>query len=356
MSPFTANRFLKKRHLIGLGCFCSSLFFSWNATAHSVESIHAHPSAEHLNKKCAYIASYSSGYDWQDRLESRLKQLLAKHCKIETFYMNSKRLNSHEALSAAGNQAKQFIDQLQPDLVIVSDDNAVKYVLSQYYSTSDTPFVFCGVNSSGRHYHLPYPNTTGMIETSPYRNLLKMLFSYYPTQSNIAFLTTTGTTANKNIEEFTQISQQKRTFYTHAYQAKTEQEWRQLFKKLQEDPSVNFIILGNNAAFPAWNHLENLNWVKKYTQKITIATQEWMMPYSTIGYTKIPEEQGEWAALASIEVLKGTPIHYLATVPNQHFNLWKNSALLPKLKQPLPIELLQQARPLNPDSANMAEK
>ncbi len=302
-------------------------------------------------KICAYIASYAPGYEWQDRLEKSLKKTLKNHCTIKTHYMNSKKLSSFEQLKAAGDKAKDFIENINPSLVIVSDDNAVQYVLKEHYRNSTTSFVFCGVNNSGGNYGLPYRNTTGMIETSPFRNLFQILFREYPGKSHIAYLTTTGTTAAKNILEFHNIVKELQLPKSSAYRAQSEEDWKQIFTKLQNDPTVDFIILGNNAAFPQWNRKENIEWVKTHTRKVTAATQKWMMDYATIGYTKVPEEQGEWAGLAAVEILKGVPIQYLSVVPNQEFTFWKNESLIQELDSPLSESLLKQARSFQPPSS-----
>lgn len=308
-------------------------------------------------KICAYIASYAPGYEWQDRLEKSLKQTLHNHCTIKTHYMDSKKLSSLAHLEAAGLKAKAFIEEIKPSLVIVSDDNAVKFVLREHYPNNPMPFVFCGVNNSGGNYGLPFNNTTGMIETSPFHNLFKILFQNYPGKSHIAYLTTTGTTAAKNIAEFHSIINDLQLPESSAYRAQTEADWKQIFTKLQNDPSVDFIILGNNAAFPQWNQQENIEWIKKHTRKVTAATQKWMMDYATIGYTKVPEEQGEWAGLAAVEILKGVPIQYLSVVPNQKFTFWKNDYLIHELDSPLSESLLKQARSFkSPSSAIKANK
>ncbi len=338
----------------------SILFFStiaWGNTSIEANSQQQNIQPNKNLKVCAYVASYAPGYEWQDQLEKSLKQTLHNHCTIKTHHMDSKKLSSLAQLQAAGLKAKAFIEEINPSLVIVSDDNAVKFVLQEHYRNSPIPFVFCGVNNSGGNYGLPFNNTTGMIETSPLGNLFKILFKNYPGKSHIAYLTTTGTTAAKNIAEFHDIIRELQLPQSSAYRAQSDTDWKRIFIQLQNDPSVDFIILGNIAALPNWNRKENIEWVKKHTRKATAATQKWMMDYSAIGYTKIPEEQGEWAGLSAIEILEGVPIQHLAVVPNQTFTLWKNEYLVKQLELPLSEELLRQARSFkSPSSTTKANK
>lgn len=328
---------LIERYLYSLLFALTGLFCSTSLAAEPAE-----PDVKKL-PTCAYIASYAPGYDWQDKLEKALKDNLQPRCHLKTFYMDSKRLKNESALNKVGDEAKAFIDSVNPTLVIASDDNAVFYVLKRHYRNSKLPFVFCGINYIGGDYGLPYRNTTGMIESSAFDQLFHILFSNLPSKSHIGFLTTTGTTANKNVAEFHE-SVRSQNLISSAYRAHNQEDWRKLFKTMQQDPKVDFIILDNNAAFPEWDKNFNLEWVKQYTQKLTASTHEWMMPYTAIGLTKSPAEQGEWSAKASIEILQGVPIHYLAVVPNQENILWKNKLLLQNIKESLPQELLEQAR------------
>lgn len=303
-------------------------------------------------KVCAYVASYAPGYEWQDQLEKSLKQTLHNHCTIKTHYMDSKKLLSSVQLEAAGLTAKAFIEEVKPNIVIVSDDNAVKFVLRNHYRNSSMPFVFCGVNHSGGNYGLPFSNTTGMIEKSPFQNLFKILFQNYPGKNHVAYLTTTEISAAKNIVEFHKNITALQLPESSAYRAQTEADWKRIFIELQKDPSVDFIILGNMAGLPNWNRQEKIEWIKKHTRKVTAATHKWMMNYAAIGYTKIAEEQGQWAGLAAIEVLEGVPIQHLAIVPNQTFTFWKNEDFVKQLELPLSEEFLRQARSFKSTSSS----
>ena len=291
---------------------------------------------------CVYIASYAPGYAWQNRIERALTQTLQNQCQIKTFFMNSKKVLDNESLQKIGLNAVAFIESHSPDVVIVSDDNAVKYVLKEHYRNSQLPFVFCGVNSSGTPYGLPYKNTTGMVEKNPTEAILKLLFSINPSKTHVAFMTTSGTTANKDIHEFHQLVN-KLGIASSAFQIRNEKEWRRLYKQLQEDPKVDIILFSNRAAFKTWDHSKNIEWIKQHNNKISITTQDWMMPYVAVGMNKIPEEQGHWAGAAAIEVLNGTPVSQISVVPNQQFQLWINPLFAKPFKEQLPENIFSQA-------------
>jgi len=303
----------------------------------SIISVGAHAEApvEKERPVCVYIASYAPGYSWQNGIEKGLNQALKGHCHIKTFFMNSKRVFDEDDLQKIGLQAVDFIESNSPKVVIVSDDNAVKNVLKPHYKDSKLPFVYCGVNNSGTPYGLPYKNTTGMVEKNPTENLLSLLFSTQPSKTYIAFLTTQGTSANSDIIEFNKVVK-KFGIKSTAYQVQTEEEWRKTYKQLQEDPQIDIILFSNRAALKSWNHETNLEWIKQHNHKISITTQDWMMPYVALGMNKIPDEQGYWAGQAAVAILNGTPPNQISVVPNQDFQLWINPTIAKPFKEYLP--------------------
>ena len=306
------------------------------------------PFTEHATKTtdtlpvCLYIASYAPGYPWQDGIERGLRRTLNHQCQLKTFFMNTKKISSKIKLEKIGLQAIDFIVANKPDIVIVSDDNAVKYVLEPHYKNSTIPFVFCGVNNTATTYQLPYKNTTGMIEKNPTKHLLRLLFSHNPSKTKIAFLTSISTTTDKNIDEFTTLTDSLGIKH-QIYKLSNEKEWRETYKKVQESDEIDLIYFYNWSDFRTWNHQKNIAWALKYNHKLSFTTQNEMMPYVAVGINKTPDEQGVWAGQAAIEILKGTPPNEIAIVPNQNFQLWVNKQLAKPFKKELPENVFLQS-------------
>lgn len=291
---------------------------------------------------CLYIASYAPGYPWQNGIERGIRQSLNDKCELKTFFMNTKQVFKESELEKIGVQAIDFIASNNPDVVIVSDDNATKYVLEKHYKNSRIPFVFCGVNNTGSTYNLPYKNTTGMIEKNPTEYLLKLLFNISPSKTRVAFLTSNGTTAKKDVIEFNQLADQLGIKH-QAYQIQDENEWRKVYKKVQESDDIDLIYFSNRAAFNTWDHQKNIDWALQHNHKLSFTTQDWMMPYVAVGINKIPDEQGVWAGQAALEILKGTPPSEIAVVPNQNFQLWINKEFARPFKKELPENVFSKS-------------
>ena len=68
------------------------------------------------------------------------------------------------------------------------------------------------------------------------------------------------------------------------------------------------------------------------------------MPFAMIGVTKVPEEQGEWAAKSALRILGGMAPSDIPIVPNNQRDIWINHELLAAASLELPIGLMRKGK------------
>ena len=118
--------------------------------------------------KVMIIGSYHQDYPWELDYNRGIRDTLGDNHSYYNFHMDTKRLKPAAYLSQA-NEAWDLYQSVNPDLVFLGDDNAVKYLHTRFRKTK-TPIVFLGINSDSRHYKLnEADNFTGVFE----RPLLK---------------------------------------------------------------------------------------------------------------------------------------------------------------------------------------
>ncbi len=81
--------------------------------------------------------------------------------------MDTHRYPEIDATKKAALAAFELARDLQPDIIITSDDNAAKYLIVPYLVDTATPVVFTGINGTVREYGFPAKNVTGMVEVAP---------------------------------------------------------------------------------------------------------------------------------------------------------------------------------------------
>src|SRR3989344_4725417 len=92
--------------------------------------------------------------------------------------MDTKRNPAEEFKKKAGEDAHLAIEVFKPDVLMVSDDNAFKYIIVPFYKDVALPVVFSGLNWDASLYGAPYANTTGMIEISLTNQIIDHLKTY----------------------------------------------------------------------------------------------------------------------------------------------------------------------------------
>lgn len=113
--------------------------------------------------KILVIESYHQGFAWDQSYIQGLEEVLGESYQLSYFEMDTKRLPPAEHANRAELAWQRYLE-LQPQLVILGDDNALKYLGRRFAQTS-VPVVYLGVNNNPRHYHVHQRfNITGVLE------------------------------------------------------------------------------------------------------------------------------------------------------------------------------------------------
>ena len=106
----------------------------------------------------------------------------------ERFYLDTKRRTSAEWKKKVAEDAVKKIEEFNPDLVIVFDDNACELVAKKYIGKT-LPFVFAGMNGEPGDYGFPADNITGVLERGHVNESMELLKRLVPSLTKAAFIT-----------------------------------------------------------------------------------------------------------------------------------------------------------------------
>ncbi|MFT6300834.1 MAG: ABC-type uncharacterized transport system substrate-binding protein [Pseudomonadales bacterium] len=288
--------------------------------------------AQSSNKpSCLYVASYHVGYSWSDGVERGLRERLQEQCNITEFYMDTKRRKSPEQKVAAGQAAYDLIKNLKPDVVITSDDNAAKYLIVPHLLDKEIPVVFSGINWTVDEYGFPASNVTGIVEIAPIKPMLKegVRMAGIPEDHpiRIAYL---GASTLSEIKNFSRVKTTAESLEMTVDRILAEDfdEWKEGLELAQ---TYDLVVMGSSSGIAKFSEQEASAWAEKTTRTLSLTNHEWMMPYAAIGYTKVAEEHGEWAAASAIAILNGVRAIDIPLVTNRRWDTWTNEALLLEL-------------------------
>lgn len=275
-------------------------------------------------KKVIYINSYHRGHPSSDEImDAVLQRFSSDSFNIRSYYMDTKR---HPDIAYIQNITAQLFDSIQlyqPDILIVSDDNAVKYIVKPNIDQLAMPIVFCGVNGSDKAYHLPHEKVTGMLEVLPVFETVTALKKYYPQSINILVLTENTTTSRKEqVMLDTSLTRLGMTV-DHVLVDEFEQ-WKDAF--VEANNQYDMIYMVTHGAIAHWNHEEAIALLDEHLKVPVITCEDFMMPYAVFGLTKVASEQGIWAAEAARAILSGKRTTDFPVTTNKLFNTWINES------------------------------
>jgi ABC-type uncharacterized transport system substrate-binding protein len=295
-------------------------------------------SSAQKNQKILWVDSYHKGYVWSDEIGRSIQETLkGRGVEFVEIHMDTKRNRSEDFKREAGLKVKMLIDEIKPDVVIASDDNATKYVIVPYFMESKLPFVFCGINWDASRYGFPTSNVTGMVEVVLVKEIVEEL-QKHAKGKRIGFLGFDSITDRKEAEFF-------RSEIDHDINAvfiKTFEEWQREFVRLQGEVDCLRITL-NVLGATDWDVEKARKFIMKNTKIPTGAATFPMAPYALVTFTKVPSEQGEWAAETALKILEGTSPAQIPLVKNKKTRVYLNMPLAKKMGVKFSIDLIDRA-------------
>lgn len=293
--------------------------------------------------RCLFISSYHRGYAWSDGVEHGVRTVLDGHCELQQFDMDAKRHKEPHEIAQKALEAKALIETWRPDVVLTADDDAAQYLIMPFYKDHTIPFVFCGINWTVKEYGLPYRNVTGMVEVAPIEPLFDQVKALLAEHRRGFYLGANTSTEQKNLERFRKEARRHGVQLDFSL-VDTTVAWLSAFRQAQ---AYDFIALGSNSGINDWDETQVSAQVSQYGQRLTLTNHEWMMPYTMLGLTKVPEEQGEWAAKIAVQILQGVVPTSIPIVPNRKWDIWMNPLLVEAAGVTIPKPLLQKAKKVN---------
>ncbi len=293
-----------------------------------------------------YINSYHRGFPPSDQITAAVMEgLPADRVEVYPFFMDTKRHPSEAYIRERAEALYDSVRLIDPDVLIVSDDNAMKYLVVPYFQDDPLPIVFCGVNWSVDQYDISAYNITGVLEILPVAELVRTLRPYYPDMKKLLVLNENTTTSRKTRPLLDTLLGNLGLEVTQALVDDFE-EWKSVFASANE--TFDLIYLQTRGAIEGWDHDAALRHIDQYMKIPLVTCEEFMMPYAVFGVTQFSEEQGMIAAEMANSILKGTLPNGIPVSKNSRTRIWFNPRLAEKIGFQPDKSLLERAKMIKP--------
>lgn len=192
-----------------------------------------------------FVHSYHHGYPWVQAYFSAFKDELNPH-SLKDFQMDTKRLPESQ-FDIKAEQALSLIKEINPKLVVVSDDNALKLV-GKPALEAGFPVVFLGVNNNPRQYVAMTDKVAGVLERPLFKRSVAELQRIVPNLRKILVLLEDGITSTAIINTSFDGRLHHKIGLTEVDVARVRDfsHWQLLIKDLP-NTKYDLIIIGNYA-------------------------------------------------------------------------------------------------------------
>lgn len=272
------------------------------------------------NKSILIIESYHAEYAWDASYKEGLNETLGDKYNLVYFEMDTKRVPKSEYEQRA-EMAWVKYEEVKPVLVILGDDNAVKFLGSKFTKT-ETPVVYLGLNNNPRNYDMvDHKNVTGVLERPLLKRSIVHLQKLLPIKK-VLILFDSGSTSQivhsevfhgKNSEKFGGITVDVKLIGNF-------EEWQKAVTD-SKNQEYNVIIVGlyhtikdSSGAHVTANTV--LEWTSKNTPIPPFAFWDFSVgpDKATGGYVLFGKEQGKTAGEIALKILDGTTPGSIAPV------------------------------------------
>ncbi|MCL4842070.1 MAG: gluconate:H+ symporter [Bryobacteraceae bacterium] len=226
-----------------------------------------------------YVNSYHEGYGSSDAVMAGIRdKLAASGVAVDVFFLDAKRDPGGVANKAA--EAMAASRTAGPQVLLVSDDDAVKALVVPHFRNGPIPVVFCGVNWDAAQYGLPTPWVTGMVEVVPVKEALGIIKAQFPNVRRLTVLSEDSASEHNNTRileaRYRALGFEPRFRLVRDFVA-----WKIAFAHEQDSSDAQY--LPTNGAIRDWNDGEAEAWVRKHARKPAVTCDDFMVPYVTIG-------------------------------------------------------------------------
>lgn len=163
------------------------------------------PTSRHI----IIIHSYNVDFDWTNDIDGGIRETLEDSgypLVIHTEYMDTKFLHTPEHLAQLKELYTAKYAHVEPDVVINSDDNALRFLLANRDSLfPGVPLVFCGINCHQGELYLQdellegCPDVTGVVEQVDIASNIELIRQLHPDVQRILIFVDDSTTSQLNL-------------------------------------------------------------------------------------------------------------------------------------------------------------
>jgi ABC-type uncharacterized transport system substrate-binding protein len=272
------------------------------------------------------ISSYSPSFmTFFDQIEG-VKSVMTDHITLDIEFMDSKRYYNDENLGNFTKSITYKMNQIDYDLIITSDDNALNFVLEHKETLfSDIPIVFLGVNNlENASRAASDPWITGVVEASSLDKTIDIALELNPDANSIVALTDPTNSGQGDLKRFYSLEDfyPSHTFKDIDLSDLSYDDFKNKLNALNQEDVIILLSVYSDKDNNRIGFYDGLEIIIENTSQPVYHPYMHGIGKGLMGGKVISHfEQGKTAGQLAMRVLRGQPIsdiEYIKSSPNQY--------------------------------------
>lgn len=326
------------------------------------------------------VHSYHPEYNWVQEVNAGIETAFAdsrwvegEDYNLEYYYMDTKRNPDVEFMTRAGSETLAYVEEQQPDAVILIADNAMEYFGVQMLD-KDIPVVFAAVNNDPvDHYGVadnldnPGHNISGCLHQARFAGTIEILRQLYPEATRMALLNDDATVAPPHMEYYKEQAPSYGIEVVMEEQIGEFDVWKEAVAEANATADFIMLTVYHTLSRANGDHItgpEVLEWTLRNTDLPTTATWAFTVrdDGALLGDCITGTDHGELAVEMVIKVLNGVPISTMPIETNVDGARLINETAAARLGVTIPedlhrsCEIVQSGPPVTTPVAAPAEE
>lgn len=308
--------------------------------------------------KTVYVVhSYHDTFEWTNLLQKGIQENLNPQTNYIVKFLDSKKNPDPKKLLILSKKIIKDIYKTNPDLIILSDDNALKYIGAPL-KENKFPIIFCGINGDpvSEKYVSSLENSgnslTGILERYPLMQMIQLSKKLKPNANKLHFFFGGSITGQYMMNTYkkelskpeTKTQLQKLSFNNYTFFKNTKwEEWKKELKAIDHSSSIvvmqAFFSLKdkNNKNIPYESVIE---WLETNTNLTIVGITNYKLLkgfVASISFTGY--DQGKSAALIGQRILDGTQPNKIPITTPKNYGLYINHKRAKSIGLKTPLDL-----------------
>jgi ABC-type uncharacterized transport system substrate-binding protein len=297
------------------------------------------------------LDSYHPEYAWTFDINRGLLEALAdagwqegEDYVIDYFYMDTKRNTTPEYFETIAEEAIAYIENNAPDIVIGSDNNAVRLVMQPLLETG-IPMIFAGLNDEPETYGMATAdNVTGVLERVYIDETFSWIQNVFGEDARITALFDESVTSEVYADDLRQIAEEIGITNLTIHRTNEYETWQSLVSTEADTSDVYLVgtyhtIRENDESI---NEDEVMAWTVQNSEIPIVPFWEFSMPLGVLGGSVISGyTQGFETGIMAQQILTGTSPADIPIITPQRGKLIINMSAIERWSVDIPLELLE---------------